>query len=212
MSYQKVKSFSFSKDFRTITAISASNNCHPLDYGKSIIQAKEEETTNDFIKIWVGDIIGGGLQFNNKTHYIQYVIDIILAKNNIKSNRMLWASPYDYNADYHYDTNKFIYKNKEDEKAYQAAKTKSEEIKEEITQAILNGSLKKRYKELKKEKYVLTNGYSFLTRKGSRSFDYSGEKTRAKIFNGLSLLSLKNYYAITNYNYHFEKLEKEAKI
>ena len=207
MSYEKVKSFSFSKDFRTLTTTSASSNCFPIDYNKCISQAKEDITTHDFIKMWVDTIIGGTLQFNNKNHYIQFVIDTILTKNSIESHRTLWAAPYDFNAEFSQELKKYVFENTEDETAYHAAKQKAEAIKEEITTAILNGSLKNRYKELKKEKYLLTDGYSYLTSKGNRGFRSSGSKDRAKIFNGLNLTTMKSYFAITKYNYHFELLE-----
>ena len=74
MSYSKIKSFRFSKDFKVITVSSASNNVQPLTYYKQVLYQCDDEKLKDesvfnWIKYWVKGFLDGTLQFNSQKHY-----------------------------------------------------------------------------------------------------------------------------------------------
>ena len=213
MSYSKIKSFSFSKDFKVITVTSASNNCHPLTYYKQVLDQCNDEKLKDesvfnWVKYWVKGFIDGGLQFNNQKHYINFVIEKTMIKNDVSSIGKLWASEYDFNAKYDYDNHKWIWKDEKSKEAYNKAVLKRERIENEMTNNIINNTYKELYKNLKKEKFCLTNGYNFITSSGKRSFKYSGKEAQnIKQFNGLDKIAMSNYFAIKNYGYSFQEVE-----
>ena len=213
MSYSKIKSFSFSKDFKTVKVTSACNNVHPLSYYKQVLEQKDnkklkDSTVYEWVKSWIKDFLDGGLQFNNKKHYINFVINKTMQDNNILSSQELWASPYDFNAKYDYDLEKWIFPDDKKEKEYNQAVLKREMIENEITKNIIYNTYRSLYNQLKKDKFYLTNDYQFITSNGLRSFKYSGkDASNKKVFSGLDKMNMIDYFAIKNYGYHFQKVE-----
>ena len=213
MSYSKIKSFSFSKDFKVITVSSASNNVQPLTYYKQVLDQCDDEKLKDesvfkWVKYWVKGFLDGTLQFNSQKHYINFIIEKTMQENDISSHKELWASPYDFYASYDYDIKIWNFPDDEKEKEYKAAVLKREKIENEMTSNIINNTYKELYKNLKKEKFYLTNGYNFITSNGKRSFKYSGKESQnIKRFNGLDKIAMSNYFAIKNYGYSFQEVE-----
>lgn len=206
MSYEKVKSFSFNKDFTSFKCIAACNNVRPLDYYTYERQAEPGQTANDFVKYWIKCFISGTFQMNNENNIIDFTINQVLKEHDKKSIRDLWITEYDFQAKYNYNENKWIWQNEDDQEQFENAKAEKEKILNEIAKAIISKKYNKLFNALKKEKYVLTNGYCYITSNGQRSFRYLGQKERAKKFNGLQKESMQNYFAITKHNYHFEMI------
>jgi len=213
MSYSKIKSFSFSKDFKIVKVTSACNNVQPLSYYKQVLEHKNDEKLKDdsvfnWVKYWIKGFLDGGLQFNNQKHYINFVINKTMKDNDILSSQELWASPYDYYAKYDRAIEKWIFPDDEKEKEYNKAVLKREMIENEITNNIIYNTYKELYNQLKKDKFYLTNGYNFITSNGQRSFKYSGSAaSNKKVFSGLDKINMIDYFAIKNYGYHFQVVE-----
>jgi len=213
MSYSKIKSFSFSKDFKTVSVSSASNNVQPLTYYKQVLDQCDDEKLKDesvfkWVKYWVKGFIDGGLQFNSQKHYINFIIEKTMQENDISSIRELWASEYDYNGKYNYELHIWNFPDDGSKEKYNQAVLKRETIENEMTSNIINNTYKKLYKNLKKEKFYLTNGYNFITSSGKRSFKYSGKESQnIKQFNGLDKIAMSNYFAIKNYGYSFQEVD-----
>lgn len=219
MSYYKVKNISFSKDFRAVKIEAAANNIRPLWYVKDEIKAKEKETTFDFVKSFVNDFLSGGLQINDKKHYINYVINYYLENKGIKAT---WLYERDFGAVYKKDENgerardeneNFIieFLNDEDYKKWIEYKKWVEKVKINITNAILNNSLKKQYNSLKKEKHYLVYMRSypeFIKKYGSKGFYKTRDINYAKMFNGLDVMIIQDSFILTQYGFEFVKVDE----
>lgn len=219
MSYYKVKSFSFSKDFRSAKINAATNNIRPLWYNTTEIKAKENETTFDFVYGLVNDFLSGGLQFNDKKHYINYVIESYVSNSGLDS---LYTSPRDFGATLKEDSTGelerdfegnfiWVYPNKEKEQEYNIQLEKIEQLKNTITNTILNGTLKKDYNEAKKEKYYLIRDFGYpeyVCKNTSSGFYRTSNINYAKVFNGLDVFFMKDSFIKTTYNFDFVKIER----
>lgn len=200
MAYEKVKSFKFSKDFRSVEIESASNNVVPLDYNKwshnITFKTTENMTTSEYVVWWIKGFLDGTLQFNNKNNYIQYVIN-----KYIKDYR--WANKHNYKS---LNYNTFEIENEEEQKDYENALKKAKETEEKIAYAIINETFKKEMLEKKKQNYVLTNGYNFITKLNKRNANYLNNKEKAQVFNGLQKEQLKENFLIKEHNFYFEEI------
>lgn len=200
MSYEKIKSFKFSKDFRSVEIVSASNNVVPLDYHKWShnigFKATENMTTNEYVAWWIKGFLDGTLQFNNKNNYIQYVVDKFIKDYN-------WASFYQYKS-YNNKTN--MIENEEERKDYETKLKQARETEEKIAHAIMNETFKSEMNEKKKELYILTNGYNFITKLNKRNANYLSDREKAQVFNGLQKEQLKNNFLIKSHDFYFEKV------
>lgn len=218
MSYYKVKNISFSKDFRTVKMKAASNNIQPLWYIEREFKAKDDETTFDFVKSFVNDFLDGNFKINDKKHYINYVINYYLENKGINAT---WLYELDFGAVYKKDENgkrardengSFIieFVNDEEYKKWVEYKDWVEKVKINITNAILNNSLKKQYNNLKKEKHYLVymNSYpEFVKKKRSKSFYKTRDVNYAKMFNGLDVMIMQDSYILTGYGFEFVKVD-----
>jgi len=218
MSYSKVKSFSFSKDFKTVKINRADGRTFPIYYYKNIYSYEDYKDRYDsvfaWVKRWFEDFIDGVLQFNNKKNYIDFVINKTL-EDIKKTYNDLYVSVYNYKTIYNDSKQEYIFIKESEKKEYDNKIKIRDNIYNKIINNFITHKYKKEYNNLKKEKYYLTNGYNYIISNGKKSFKYSGltlfngEKNQSiKIFNGLDKIVLKNYFAITQYGYEFKKVEE----
>ena len=210
MSYEVVVSFSWNKDFRGVKGKYYSSNVSPkYPYYDYNVKAKDEITTLDYVKSWVRDIIGCSIQFSNRTHKTLITHYLVLKKYGITSFRELWYSAFDYES-YGYDkeSGNFKFANPDDEKAYQKKLDYKDKIETEIALAIINDSFKREIRELRKEKYVLTNGGIFIVKLNKRGYRYTNELNRhVKVFNGLEVIT--THHALREFEFvKVSELEK----
>lgn len=189
MSYEIMSAFSFSKDFRSVKGSSACNNVQPRTQYPFTHEAKEDVATLDYVKSWVKDIIGGSLQFQNKNHKINVIVQLSLRKHRKEDVRSFWVSQFDFKS--------FTYgkgfSDKEEEKEYHAFKEEENNFYEFIALGIMNDTFKDEIKNLKKEEYILTNYDSFITKYTKKGFRSCHKIEYAKVINGIELMFLPNY-------------------
>jgi hypothetical protein len=213
MSYEKVRSFNFSKDFKNLSLCYAANNVRPLAYYKQNFSFEDEKdkdiTVFEWVKKWIKYIIEGSLQFDNKNHFVNFTINQTLKDNNIESNRCLWITEFDYNGEYDYENEKWLWQNENDHIAFNEAKENRIKIENLITHNVINNTYKKLYKELKSKKYYLKNNNNLYVKSlRQKSYRYIGKYniSKAMIFNGLQKEFWKNHFSITRDHYYFEEV------
>jgi hypothetical protein len=194
MSYEKMRSFSFSKDFTSFTTVHASNNIYPLDYYKTVVNKKDDKTVLDFVSGTIAIFMGRSYQMNNKNNIIDYMIN---------KYEQVYKSSEAFN-DY---INCNWRDEKEKDRLYNIYVSKTKECSKAIANSLIKNEYKAEFNNLKKEKYYLKYLGNYVTSFSNRSFRYLNSKNSAKIFTGIQKETLKNHFIVTEYNCVFEKVE-----
>lgn len=210
MSYEKVRSFSFMKDFKGVVIVSSCNNISPLSYHKwqQLKDSRDElrvMTSQEYVVYWIKGFLDGNLQFNNKDNVIQFTIDKVLKDYGFSSHQDTWDDHYMYKS-WSYDLKDFTDQN--EKQVYIQKREKIEEVYNMIAHAIINKTYNGLYNNLKKEKYYLKYlDNCYITSLSNRSFRYEGSKRNAKVFTAIQKETLMNNFAITKYGCKFEAIQ-----
>lgn len=210
MSYEKVQSFSFMKDFKGIKMVYASNNIRPLTYSKweQLKDSRDDlkvMTKQEYVKYWIKGFLDGSLQFDNRNNIIQFTIDTVLKNYGFTNNQETWDDYYMYKS-WSYDLKDFTDQNEKQE--YNQKREKVEEVYNAIAHAIINKTYNGLYNNLKKEKYYLKYlDNCYITSLSNKSFRYEGSQRNAKVFTAIQKETLMNNFAITKYNCKFEAIQ-----
>lgn len=207
MSYQKIKSFTFDKDFLGLRCETACNNIRPLMYGtfkerKDDHPKTAEMSPVEYVAHYVQGFVWGELQFNNKSNLIQYTIDKTLQEFGFKDGEDTWNSVHDF-ASWDHETQSF--KDNADRVKYEEKEKRFQDFLTATAQYIISGFYKEQFTETKKEVFVLTDGFSFISKLNDSKFTY-GTINAAKRFNGLQKTQFQGHFSITKYGYYFQKV------
>jgi len=197
MSYQKIRSFNFSKDFTSFTTVHAVNNIRPLDYSKTTITKKDDETVLDFVADVMALFLDGSYQFNNNNNLISFTI------SKIEKNYKLREAFKDW-----------LYKDYDNSEKRKAYNNLHRQCVKDIATALMNNQFKNEFMSLKNEKYYLKNeniGW-YISSLRPTSYRYVGKYNidKAKVFTGLETQTLSNHFAIKRDNFKFVKIENKV--
>lgn len=192
MSYERLKSFSFNKDFTSFTTSVASSNVRPLCYKKVVVNKKEDVSSLDFVKNVVENVIDGNYQFDNRQHLLNVYIDLHLSFEDLNGKRDLWYIPYDFDKNYHYEKG---FSSEEKEKEYKLSMEYKNKLVEKIALSFMKKDLRQFISQLKAERYIIANDYfsSFVSSFTKRGFYRTTNFHRAKVINGIEKMYLPEF-------------------
>lgn len=190
MSREILTALTFDKDFRGVKYSGYSSNVYPRDVYKYHNKAKDEFTTLDYVASFVTDVINFSIELpkNNK---LQIYVNMLF-----EHETRISLYDTDIYGQWENDKNdKFglVWLNEEAKEKFEQSKKRFERKVEYVATMFMNNSLDEKIKELKNKKYILTNGYSYLTKITSKKFSYNNTRTEAKVFNGFEIEAIPQY-------------------
>lgn len=192
MSREILTALSFHDDFKGVKYSGYSSNVYPRNTYSYETRCKDENTTAlDYVKSWVDNVLSGCVELPKSNKLNIYVSQL---KENIDFVS-LWDK--DIFGKWEHDENDkhgIVWLDDEAKAKFETYQKRIEENINYIAQSFMNDTLKTHIKDLKSKKYVLKNGSFYLTSYSKKSYRYTFEIDKAKVFNGIDVEFIPKFF------------------
>jgi hypothetical protein len=192
MSREILTALSFHDDFKGVKYSGYSSNTYPRSPYSYETRCEDENMTSlDYVKAWVSDVLNGAVELpktNKLSIYVSQLRDDIEYVS-------LWDK--DMRGKWEHDKNdKFgiVWLDEEAKIKFEEYQNRTEQNISYIAYSFMNDTLKKHIKDLKSKKYVLKNGSTYIVSYSKKSYRYTFEMDKAKVFNGIDIEFIPKFF------------------